>query len=120
MLLRALLIVIAVGGPLRVTAGEGTEQEIRYLLEFVAASGCTFVRNGSDHSSAEAADHLRLKYERGRRYANSAEDFIDHLASQSSWSGDTYTVRCGNDTLTSSLWLHRALAAHRGETAASP
>ena len=69
-------------------------REINYLLEFVASSGCTFIRNGDDHDSAEAADHLRLKYSRGKRYVNSAEQFIDRLATASSWSGDPYTVTC--------------------------
>lgn len=89
------------------------EQEIDYLLEFVADSGCIFHRNGSDHPSAEAADHLRLKYRRGKRYASSAENFIDRLASASSWSGEPYTVTCGELTEPSSAWLHRALADYR-------
>lgn len=95
-------------------AGEETaDAEIQYLLTYVADSGCNFVRNGDSHDSADAADHLRLKYNRGRRYANSAENFIDRLASQSSWSGKTYTVTCGETTEPSGEWLHRALDAHR-------
>ncbi len=89
------------------------EQEIEYLLRYVADSGCTFHRNGRDHASAEAAEHLRLKYRRGRRYADSAEDFIDHLASGSSWTGKAYTVSCGDVTEPSAGWLHRALADYR-------
>ena len=94
-------------------AGQSAEEEVQYLLGFVAESGCTFVRNGREHSAADAADHLALKYSRGRRYVNSAEDFIDRLASASSWSGKVYTVRCGEHTEPSSDWLHRALEAHR-------
>ena len=93
--------------------GEAADQEITYLLEFVADSGCTFHRNGDDHASAEAADHLRLKYRRGKRYVSSAEAFIDRLASESSWSGKPYTVSCGEHTEPSSVWLHRALADYR-------
>ena len=55
---------------------EQTDKEVQYLLEFVANSGCTFVRNGSDHDPADAADHLRLKYSRGSKYVNSADQFI--------------------------------------------
>ena len=41
-------------------AAENTaDQEIQYLLEFVSNSGCTFMRNGDDHHSPDAADHLR-------------------------------------------------------------
>jgi hypothetical protein len=88
-------------------------REINYLLEFVASSGCTFIRNGDDHASPAAADHLRLKYNRGKRYVNSPEQFIDRLASESSWSGDPYTVNCQGTTQASAQWLYRALADYR-------
>ncbi len=94
-------------------ANEQTDREINYLLEFVATSGCTFVRNGAEHDPADAADHLRLKYSRGARYVNSAEQFIDRLASASSWSGKPYTVTCDGKTEPSGDWLHRALDDYR-------
>ena len=111
--LYCLLLALALALPGAATAGAETEQEVEYLLEFVAGSGCTFVRNGDDHDSADAADHLRLKYSRGKRYAGSAEQFIDRLATESSWSGDPYTVICEGETQTSAQWLHRALAEYR-------
>jgi hypothetical protein len=95
-------------------APENADTEIHYLLDFVAASQCTFVRNGTEHSSVDAADHLRLKYSRGGRYATTAEGFIDNLATESSWSGEPYRVTCGGKTEPTSRWLHRALAGHRG------
>ncbi len=88
-------------------------REINYLLEFVASSGCTFIRNGDDHASPAAADHLRLKYSRGKRYVNSPEQFIDRLATESSWSGDPYMVNCQGTTQASAQWLYRALADYR-------
>ena len=94
-------------------------REINYLLEFVASSGCTFIRNGDGHTSPQAADHLRLKYSRGQRYVNSAEQFIDRLATASSWSGDPYTVNCQGTSQTSAHWLYRALADYRQNGAAS-
>jgi hypothetical protein len=111
--LYCLLLAFALALPGAATAGAEAEQEVAYLLEFVASSGCTFVRNGEDHDSADAADHLRLKYSRGKRYAGSAEQFIDRLATASSWSGDPYTVTCEGKTQTSAQWLHRALAEYR-------
>ncbi len=95
------------------------DREIDYLLRFVAASGCTFHRNGADHDSAEAADHLRLKLRRGGRYADTAEHFIDRLASSSSWTGEVYTVTCEDRTEPSGDWLHRALEAYRGNPASA-
>ena len=90
-----------------------SETEIEYLLDFVSASGCTFVRNGSEHSSVDAAEHLRLKYRRGRRYADTAEEFIDNLASKSSWTGRAYRVICEGRAEPSADWLHRALDSYR-------
>jgi len=83
------------------------------LFEFVAASGCTFIRNGSDNHPEAAADHLRLKYRRGKRYVSSAEQFIDRLASESSWTGKKYTINCEGKVSESGVWLHQALAEHR-------
>ena len=94
-------------------AEDVADREIQHLLSFVENSGCNFHRNGADHDSAAAADHLRLKYRRGGRYADTAEHFIDRLASESSWTGETYTVTCEGKTEPSGEWLHRELQAYR-------
>ena len=94
-------------------ANEQTDTEIQYLLDFVATSGCTFHRNGSDHDSADAADHMRLKYSRGKKYVGSSEQFIDRLATESSWTGRKYTVTCDGNTRPSGEWLHEALDNYR-------
>ena len=77
---RSALLAVALALPAGAIAGAAADQEVAYLLEFVASSGCTFIRNGDDHDAANAADHLRLKYNRGKRYADTAENFIDRLA----------------------------------------
>ena len=89
------------------------DREIQYLFEFVAGSGCRFERNGSSHDPEDAADHLRLKYRRGARYVNTAEQFIDRLASESSWSGRAYTTHCEDRAIPTGQWLHQALADYR-------
>ena len=94
-----------------------TDAEIQYLLEFVATSQCSFIRNGNLHKPADAADHLRLKYSRGKKHVNSAEQFIERLASESSWSGQPYTVVCNGTTQPSKEWLYRALGEYRKKTA---
>lgn len=99
------------------SAAPESDPEVQYLLGFVAASGCTFTRNGTDHDSQDAAEHLQLKYEKGRRYAGSAEQFIDHLASESSWTGKPYTVECDGKVENSGTWLHRALKQYRSAEA---
>ena len=34
------------------------EQEINHLIDFVAQSDAIFIRNGTEHSSKDAAEHL--------------------------------------------------------------
>jgi hypothetical protein len=114
----ALLLVLALVLPALAAPESASEAEIQYLLEFVATSNCDFIRNGSRHDPAEAADHLRLKYNRGKQYATSAEQFIDRLASESSWTGKPYTVNCEGRTEPAGDWLHRALAGYRSGNAA--
>lgn len=92
------------------------DTEVRQLLARVAASGCEFERNGSLHASADAADHLMLKYRRGSRYVGTTEDFIDRLASESSWTGNPYHVTCEGKEVTSNEWLHSQLEALRKTT----
>ena len=101
-------------------AEDTTDSEVQYLLGFVEGSGCTFHRNGSDHDAADAADHLRLKYDRGGKYVNNADQFIDRLASESSWTGEKYTVTCDGQTQLSGEWLHQALDEHRREKLNKP
>lgn len=94
-------------------ADETMDREVGHLLQFVENSGCTFTRNGTDHDAAGAADHLRLKYNRGGRYVKSADQFIERLASESSWTGKPYTVTCDGVTRPSGEWLQEALQAYR-------
>jgi hypothetical protein len=99
--------------PLVVAADTDADTEVNYLLAFVASSGCEFYRNDNRHDSESAADHLRLKYSRGKRYVDSAEHFIDRLASESSWTGKPYTVNCDGVEEPTADWLHRALDEYR-------
>lgn len=112
--MRTLVIFLAlVFGSSGAWANQQAEAEVQYLLSFVEHSGCTFHRNGSDHDSADAADHLRLKYSRGGKYVNNADQFIDRLATQSSWTGRKYSVTCNGTSEPSGAWLHRALEQYR-------
>lgn len=99
------------------TAGahaDTASEEIGYLIESIGQSGCAFVRNGKNHSAPDAADHLRLKYRRGKAYANSAEQFISRLASKSSMSGKLYYMKCdGEENQKTGEWLTERLEAFR-------
>ena len=92
-----------------VDAAADADTEIRALIQAVAESECEFNRNGSLHSAEAAAAHLELKYARGKRYADSAEAFIEHLASKSSWSGKPYQMICDRQTQPAGDWLTATL-----------
>ena len=111
----ALLVALALLSPMAVFAND-TESEIEYLITTVGESGCTFMRNGSRHDAEDAASHMRLKYRRGKRYAPTAELFIERLASKSSFSGKPYAIECpGSETVPSGEWLTARLHEYRGQ-----
>ena len=88
--------------------------EIQYLLSAIGSSSCTFTRNGTNYRPEEAEDHLRMKYRRAGTRITSAEAFIERLASESSWTGQPYLIRCGiNDPTPSGDWLTRKLGEYR-------
>ena len=92
------------------------QTEITYLLNFVEISGCEFYRNGSWYDSVQAEKHMhaKLDYLLARNRVNTAEDFIEQVASKSSLSGRSYEVRCGACPATlSGDWLKSALARYR-------
>ncbi len=94
------------------------DQEIEFLITSVEQSGCSFHRNGYNHSAERAADHLRLKLRRGKKYADSAEHFIDRLASKSSWTGKAYYLECEPGKLIEvSPWMNEKLASYRQQQA---
>jgi hypothetical protein len=95
--------------------------EVGYLIESVSESGCKFVRNGKEHTASEAADHLRMKARKGKRYYDTTEEFIERIASKSSWSGKPYLIQCvDTPAVTAGDWFTRVLAEFRAaEPAAS-
>ena len=73
---------------------DGEQARIDRLLAAVSASAdLVFIRNGSEHTAREAADHLRLKLRRAGSRIATAEEFIDLLATRSSFSGKPYLIR---------------------------
>jgi len=90
-----------------------TNDEIEYLLNFVATSGCAFERNGNRYNAVEAREHIQLKYDYIKGRVKSAEDFIRYAATESSLSGRKYHATCGGKTITSEEWLTRELKRFR-------
>jgi hypothetical protein len=100
-----------------VSLADDSFAEIDYLLRSIGVSSCTFIRNGERHAATEAESHLRMKYQRGQRYATNAELFIERLASRSSLTREPYWVECPDtDPVMTSTWLTRRLDELRGAT----
>lgn len=85
--------------------------KIQRLIEIIEhQAGLIFIRNGKEYKGAEAATHLQKKWEYARDRINTAEDFIDALASESSMSGKPYIIRLSDGTeILSRDWLTHQL-----------
>ncbi len=91
-------------------------KEIAGLMDALSESGCRFQRNGQWYGAAEARAHLQRKYDYllKKRLVDSAEQFIERAASQSSLSGRAYQVQCpGQSPMQSADWFGRQLKALR-------
>lgn len=97
-----------------VHADDAAPVEIDFLLATIGSSNCTFIRNGKRYDSAAAEDHLRMKYQNGKRYAPSSEKFIERLASKSYLSKKLYFIECeGEKKIPSGDWLMQRLDEYR-------
>jgi hypothetical protein len=97
-----------------VAVAQNDDAEIEYLLTLVGSSKCLFIRNGSQHLAADAESHLRMKYRKARGHIDNAEEFINRLASKSSWTGKPYTLDCsGTETQPTKTWLSERLVEYR-------
>lgn len=95
-------------------ADDVMDTEIDYILNAVTNSNCVFIRNGKEHGPEAAIEHLNLKRRRGKRYFSSADEFIENLASSSSWSGKPYHIRCGEEEQQLAKdWFSAVLAEYR-------
>ena len=113
---RSMLSLVLIAGLVATARADSeTDTEIHALIQAVAESECEFNRNGSVYSAEAAAEHLELKYSRGKRYTDSAEAFIERLASKSSWSGKPYQMICGGETQPAGDWLTMRLEALRSQ-----
>jgi hypothetical protein len=73
--------------------------KVDQLIEHVGAlQGAVFIRNGEEHTPAEAAEHLRRKWEAAGDEITTVEGFIEKLASKSSVSGEEYKLRFKDGT----------------------
>lgn len=120
---RGLSVILLVLSPVAALAGSldaTAKAEIDYLFGYLENSGCDFNRNGSWYEATEASKHLHDKYEYllDKGLLDSAEQFIERAATESSMSGKAYQVRCADGVVINSAdWFGRALASYRNASA---
>lgn len=68
-------------------------QKIEYLIAFIAKQDGVFIRNGSEYTPSQAAEHLRMKWNKAEKMIKTADDFIAKLATNSSVSGKPYLIK---------------------------
>jgi hypothetical protein len=98
---RRIVLVGAVASALGLAAAvaqaaptEAERARIERLIAFVGRqTGLKFVRNGSAYSPADAARFLRGKFDKMGEHVNTAQQFIDEIASRSSTTGQAYQIR---------------------------
>lgn len=86
-----LAVVVLVSQVSAVTLSE--IDKIEHLITSVEAMPAHFIRNGTEYDAKQAADHLRLKWKKAGSRIKTAEDFIKYCGSQSSMSGEKYTIK---------------------------
>ncbi len=88
------------------------EARINAMLDALAQKkDLVFVRNGDAHNCDEAVSHLRLKLGNTRNRIDTAEQFIDKVASSSSITGKPYIVKIpGKSDENAQPYLHTLIA----------
>ena len=108
----AACLALALGASATAQAARKDQTQIDALLRAVADSGCQIERNGGLHGASEGAAHLRMKLERAGARVQTAQQFIEHVASGSSQSGKPYRMVCpGQPTVDAKPWLQARLRA---------
>ena len=93
---------------------DNPEQAIKYLLDFIANSDCTFIRNGKSYAPKEALEHIKAKYEYFKTEIKTPEDFIRFAATKSELSGKPYLVKFKDGKeMECAEWLSKALDDYR-------
>ena len=84
-------------------------QKIEALIRSIERlPDAVFIRNGSEHDSKRAGEHLRMKWKRAGKRVRNAGDFISCCASGSSMSGKPYQIRFSDGRVMPSAEFFRA------------
>ncbi len=115
-----LILAALLAAPLAQAApGADARREIAQLISSLDGSQCRFQRNGRWYDGSDARAHLQRKYDYllKKDMVDSAEQFIERAASQSSMSGKAYRIQCpGQPEQTAAAWFGARLQALRHRT----
>ncbi|MGV8958903.1 MAG: DUF5329 domain-containing protein [Stenotrophomonas sp.] len=114
--------LLACAGAVSAAPGVVAQREIAGLISALEGSHCRFQRNGRWYDDRDARAHLQRKYDylAKRDLIDSAEQFIERAASQSSMSGRPYRVACpGQPEQEASRWFGERLQALRQRSRAT-
>jgi len=93
---------------------EEQKAEVQHLIDYLAQSGCSMIRNGKSHSAVKGVKHIQKKYDYFRDDISSTEEFIEYSATKSTRSDKYYVVECpGQEPVLSRDWLLAELAVYR-------
>jgi hypothetical protein len=112
---RALLLLLCCGFISTLQALDSpAKEEVTHLLEAVSKSEARFIRNGTEYSSAEGAEHLKYKLGQAGDRVKTAEDFIEGIGTKSYLSGKPYLMKNKDGTTTEvGPWLTKVLEEYR-------
>jgi len=80
--------------PLASAADGNPDAKINGLISHIESlSDATFIRNGKEYTSANAAKFLRGKWDANKKDVKTPADFIDKVATKSSTTGKPYLIR---------------------------
>ncbi|RYF62042.1 MAG: hypothetical protein EOO22_28325 [Comamonadaceae bacterium] len=106
----------AVMAPAAATPSPSEDKLIQNLIQRVETHrDMVFLRNGEEHSAAEAARHMREKYDYFRSEIVTAEDFIQRCATRSEMTKTAYKIRLKTSgaVRSASDFMHEELKALR-------
>ena len=71
----------------------------RLIALVESTQGAVFIRNGAEHTAKDAADHLLLKWKAAGSNIRTAKQFVEHIATKSSISGEPYQIRLADGSV---------------------
>jgi len=113
--LLAVLLLAALPGAGEAAKRPPAEQKkIDWLIDQVAQSKATFIRNGTGYDAAKAVSHLRFKLFMAGSRVQTVKDFVEGVASSSSETGNPYLIRLEGSAAPIPMhdWLTKKLAEY--------